>query len=163
MINKVIFLDIDGVLNHQQFYEYRKDNPEKFKELVYPLNQIDPKCVEYLNMLIEDTGAKIVVSSTWRINHTKEELQNILGYHGFKGEIIDVTPNLSYEGYVRGNEIKAWIDKNINYEDKDNFRYVILDDDSDMLLWQQHNFICVDYFIGITPKTIYKATQILNK
>lgn len=166
----IIFLDIDGVLNSTLYHK----NPlyqQQVKALEDPTDRhtrqllsIDPQAVEVLNGLIEKTGAKIVISSTWRQSNTLEELKAILFERGLKAEIISVTPVL-HDFNVRGNEIYKWM-----YENKDLIgqpyyefsTYVILDDDSDMLYWQKNNFILVDHYTGITPSTAYKAERILK-
>lgn len=165
MVTKIIFLDVDGVLNHATFYRNRKID-QKQQEQTYPLCEIDPVCVGYLSSLVEQTGAKVVISSYWRNGRTIQEMQNILNYHGFTGEIIDFTPVLRNDECLRGNEILKWVKDNkelIGSEYHNYYNYVILDDDSDMLYWQKDNFILVDSFIGITPQTVFKAKQILNR
>lgn len=52
---KIIFLDIDGVLNCE-----KTPNPRKLRYIV------DPKLLKRFERLIERTGAKVVLSSTWR-------------------------------------------------------------------------------------------------
>lgn len=163
---KVIYLDFDGVLNNELWFIERLNEKNKHKIVnlkEHELTAIDPRCVENLNVIIEATGAKVVVSSTWRMGREIDELQAILDARGFRGEIIGKTDNLRGEGCLRGNEIREWQRANadiIGIEDKE--RYVILDDDSDMLYWQRNNMIIVDAYCGITPRTIFKATKILN-
>lgn len=160
---KVIFLDIDGVLNSQIFYTER--NQEK-REKNSPFGaNIDERCVGYLNQLIADTGAKVVISSTWRIDGL-EYCKSHLEAKGFKGEIIGITPHLRHLGGFRGNEIHQWISENaemlcgsrVNGDYKE---YVIFDDDSDMLYWQRNNYIQVDAYCGLTPNQCYRAKFIL--
>ena len=160
---KIIFLDFDGVMNNEVWFRDRVERKKIYNHDEHERDAIDPRCVDFLNKIIEDTGAKIVVSSTWRMGRSKEQLQTILENKGFKGEIIGKTPFLRGEGCLRGNEIRQWQQDNaelIGKEDAE--RYVILDDDSDMLWWQRNNMIIVDPYCGITPRTIYKATNILN-
>lgn len=177
---KTIFLDFDGVLNHKLFfvdrYFRRKVTEEKHLERQtfsskekneQVKDQIDPISVSYLNQLIKETGAKVVISSTWRKLYAVEQLRALLGKHGFTGEIIDVTPDFSGSKCesLRGNEILSWIKSNEAligkpyYDYKD---YVILDDDSDFLYWQKDNFVCVDPYCGITPRTVFQARKILG-
>ena len=152
---KIIFLDIDGVLNHQLFYEEQEFRAH---------TDIDRSRISLLNNLIEDTNAKVVISSTWRIGTTIEELQTILNDEGFTGEVIGKTPQGGND-CCRGNEIYKWIKDNDKllgkpyYEFKD---YVIFDDDSDMLLCQRNNFLLVDNFVGLTPNLMHKARFILT-
>jgi len=159
---KVIFLDIDGVLNHNLYYE--KINYDKSD---YPYSKFDPEKIELLNTLIKNTGAKIIISSTWRKNTQKEELEKIMQKRGFKYTILDFTPKLSYNGNYgavpRGCEIQVWIDKNIEFNKRDSLKYVIFDDDSDMLLWQKESYFQVDGYCGLTPNIIYRAERFLNR
>ena len=168
---KIIFLDIDGVLNHQIWFKKwykggkRTDTKEQYND-----SMIDPNSVALLNKIIEDTKAKVVISSSWRKNNTIESLQAILESKGFTGEIIGLTPVLYFTGekdyhysVPRGNEIKAWleINKGILGDKMSKVKYVIFDDDSDMLLWQRENFFWIDPYCGLTPNIIYKATRFL--
>lgn len=162
---KIIFLDIDGVLNSQLFYTHRKQY-EGLDKKEFHKNQIDSRNIVYLNQLIAETDAKVVLSSTWRMGNSLEYMQSLLKDKGFTGELIDYTPVLRYPGAVRGNEIKAWIDENIKSINPDiipsDFKeYVIFDDDSDMLLEQRNNYIQVDVYCGLTPNQCYRAKFIL--
>lgn len=155
---KIIFLDIDGVLNHEQFFRDRKVDGS------YTENNICKKAVANLNNLIEETGAKVVISSTWRMGRTVKEMQDILEEVGFIGEVISNTPILRCSECLRGNEILKWIkDNNELVGDYYNFtEYVILDDDSDMLYWQRNNFLLIDRFVGLTMGAVFQAKKILN-
>jgi hypothetical protein len=130
----------------------------------WELDDIDPKAVGFLNNLITKTGAKIVISSTWRGSHTRPELQRILEARGFIGEIIDYTPHLNQD-CVRGNEILKWMKDNEKLLGKSYHEfetYVIFDDDSDMLYWQRNNFILINGYVGLTPKDCWKAERLLK-
>lgn len=164
---KILFLDFDGVLNHEQFYVKRHEADFKgYGE--HPIREFDFNSVKVLNYIIEQTNAKVVISSTWRIGKSIEELQEILNSVGFKGEIIGKTPNLRSVGdfVYRGNEILKWIKDNEEmigqpYHEFEN--YVILDDDSDMLYWQKDNFLLVDRWVGLTMHIANTAIRILNR
>lgn len=93
---KVIFLDFDGVLVtvHDRY------------------TAGSPFCVFNLNRIIEATGAKIVVSSSWRILFEMEELTRFLKEWGVQGEVIGKTP-VNHDG-ERGDEIQAWL--NVEFE-----------------------------------------------
>ena len=167
-MKKIIFLDIDGVLNYELFYK-KEDGPHETR-FDYDLANICGDKIKLLNTLIEETGADVVISSSWRKNKTLEELRTLFQHKGFKGNIIDKTPVLYYSdkeyGYSvpRGCEIKAWIgtNKDILSCKVSKLRYVIFDDDSDMLYWQRNNYIQTDRYCGLTPTNIFKARQILN-
>lgn len=162
---KIIFLDFDGVLNNEAYYVKRHSADFKgYGE--YPICEFDFKCVQVLNHIIEKTGAKVVVSSSWRLGKSVDVLQKLLNDVGFKGEVIDKTSSFRSEEILRGNEILSWIKNNKeiigqDYHEYEN--YVILDDDSDMLYWQKDNFLQVDRFVGLTMHVAFKAIRILNR
>ena len=132
-----IFLDIDGVLNNEEYYtEYYEmgGSPDKIEDL-------DPFCVLFVNHLIDKFDVDIVISSTWRfLPHRMELLNKRLK------KISGITDNLRARDYIlRGNEIFKYC-KDHNIGDND---YLILDDDSDMLYWQKDNFIKVGRCRGL--------------
>lgn len=165
---KIVFLDIDGVLNHEIYAIKRLD--EGYKT---PVHNIDPESVKVLNFLVEQTDAKVVISSSWRRGHTVDELATKLYKSGFKGQVIDFTPKLYFKtdgveynySVPRGCEIKAWLElnKDILGEKISKVKYVILDDDSDMLYWQRENYFRVDPYCGLTYNVVHRAIQFLNK
>lgn len=158
---KIIFLDIDGVLNCENAYKNgecqyqswtwedgRKDHYQRF-------------CVKsknLLNKLIEETDAKIVISSTWRMSGI-EFMKKVWEFEEMKGEIIGITPSLrsSAINIPRGMEIKHYLEvdlgfHHINWSEEEQQKrmsesgvenYIIIDDDSDMLYGQRHHFVHV--------------------
>jgi hypothetical protein len=161
---RIIFLDFDGVLNHELWYKQRKASQWLPGDI-----DLSRESVALLNGLVADTGAKVVVTSTWRLGRTTEELQATLDAVGFEGEVlgktVDARIGLYQECVLRGNEVLFWMQNHENYlgcSHTDFKSYVILDDDSDFLLWQQHNFIHVDRYCGLTPNVVFKAKKILS-
>lgn len=101
--------------------------------------------MERLNRLTDATGAKIVVSSTWRSDSNLQEVFNLVG---IKEPIHDITP------YMR--KIQEWLDKQT-----EPYRYVIFDDDTDMLDSQLPYFIQSDWLKwGLSD--VEQAIHILN-
>ena len=158
---KVLFLDIDGVLNVN--YQGRDQYGRIFH----------PNFVENLAMIIKETDAKIILSSSWRHSGLQRML-DMWEFRNLPGEVIGVTPDLyrflDFEGertMVRGDEIQAIL--NIHPEIT---HYVILDDDTDMLKHQLGNFVqtsnninhpdCIDIGYGLTKECTNKAIRILN-
>lgn len=159
---KVIFLDVDGVLNSEKFYRKRGAPDYRFEdEPPYPLCEFDPEAVELFNKITDQTGAKIVVSSTWRIGRTVDELKELFQSVGVTGQIIDKTRTLrerkEYEKIVRGTEIRIWLEKFPKV-----YRYIIIDDDNDMLPEQQPNFIKTSFWTGITVENVNAAIKKLK-
>lgn len=174
---KIIFLDIDGVLNSAFWYEKR------FKEsldIPYPDSEFDPETIQRLNRIIKNTKAKVVISSSWRSSKTIKEMQELFNRLGFVGEIIDFTPSFCIPHYnynvPRGCEIDWWLDQqnfqrvNWSKEEQNEYieksqvkNYIIFDDDSDMLYGQREHFILTDRSVGLSEKDVINATEILNK
>lgn len=179
----LIFLDVDGVLNYQIFYEENFKRLKRFdgiplykvvkkhlrklimkkeiSRLEYYKSQMCPVRMEWLNDLCEETDSAVVLSASMRNSWVVAELQKIFEGCGATFTIIDKTGHS--ESRIRGVEIKEWLEKNcmkwfgVNYYDF--HRYAILDDDSDMLLNQQHNFFHVDRYAGLTPNICYKIKR----
>lgn len=164
---KLIFLDIDGVLNgygEDYTYEYitgYKDSTGCDKHL------ISKQLVANFNYLVAYTQAKVVVSSTWRLGETVDSMQKILDSVGVVCEVVGLTDSFNHEHSYRGNEILHWIKGNTDKTGCDKYyeykSYVILDDDSDMLLWQKDNFVHTDGQKGLTRSDVWKAINILNR
>lgn len=159
-MDKYIFLDIDGVMNSNLFYSERTQD-KRYGEMIqkYPQHiawsicNIDPRAVERLNRLTDATGAKIVVSSSWRFD---SNLQEVFTLAGIKEPILDKTP--ASKERIRGYEIQTWLDKRT-----EPYRYVIFDDDSDMLEAQLPFFIQTDWLKwGLSDEDIEHAIFILN-
>lgn len=159
---KIIFLDVDGVLNSESFF-IQEEQKQKIK-----VNQglsIDFKKVKLLNKIVEATGAKIVISSTWRLNHY-DLLLSLFSTYGFKGEILGKTEKGHCFNCVRGNLILQWMKTNenlIGIPYYNYYNYVILDDSTDMLYWQRNNFVNINNKIGLNKRNARKAIKILNR
>jgi len=125
---RVLFLDFDGVLNSHAWME-RQPPTTNF------LRAVDPEAVARLAEVIRRTGARIVVSSTWRILNSLANLRGVLIEAGFPPPcpIIGATPRLhrTPEGAprYRGHEIQQWLDE----AGAEVQAFAIVDDDSDMV------------------------------
>jgi hypothetical protein len=145
---KVIFLDIDGVLNSTSSYiayggyPWPDTDRDKFQWV----------SVKLLQKLIEKTDAKVVLSSTWRDHVDLKEFSDFLGV-----DIIGRTRG-SIGDQPRGVEIAEWIELNAPSD----FKYVILDDNSDMLEDQMDNFVFTDEDIGFMYRDYKQALRILG-
>jgi hypothetical protein len=160
---KIIFLDIDGVINSA--YEWvpmseRKGNPDSY---LWDLDDLMPKYIKRLNEIIEATDAKVVISSSWRIQYEHTKIEFMLKEQGFVGEVIGETPqfNRTPDGVPqdRGDEIKFWVN---THDDIDAF--VILDDiDYDGITeYYYPQFVHIKKSTGLLPKHVERAIQILN-
>lgn len=186
---KIIFLDIDGVLNSTTSSIIRhhlgiNDN----------MHYVSKENFNLLKLLVDESNAHIVISSTWRKDRgfieeaqNEEEIveifKNFFKENGWeKAPIIGITSNLS--GF-RGEEVATYLDKISKTEIVDD--YMIIDDDSDFILselnemnpvrldrmkiysqqdinnksiyWSNQHFYQIDRNTGLTLKNVY---DILN-
>lgn len=116
---KVIFLDIDGVLNPHDWWKRRPSRNLP----------VDPEAVARLDRLIVETGAAVVLSSTWR---TKQPLHQTVWMLAANGLTRDATQRFLgttavHNGRERGREIDLWVRAARCVE-----AFATLDDDSDM-------------------------------
>lgn len=126
MQKPIIFLDFDGVVE-TIYWEQDENGVWNFNIHKSGREQLNNKqAIGWLNELYSKVPYDIVVSSSWRVGMTIEELQNLITNSGFnpKIRVIGATPCLYRQ---RGKEIQQWIDDN-NFTGK----FIIIDDDSDM-------------------------------
>lgn len=172
---KIVFLDFDGVLNNNNFLmQCRKKN------VPWGRGHIIPEAVKLVDDLCARTGAKVVISSTWRLPVTPGHKMGIIGEtkadtlpvlrewlagHGLRAEVIDATPDHAQGTGVwwveRGAEIEAWLFNHgvITGEPVDGF--VILDDLDNM---RPHlgRLVQTDNEIGLTQDHVDRAVALLE-
>jgi len=162
--NKIIFLDIDGVMNSKITSEkyFNKFIEKRYKStfdapMYLRVGIMNPKRIhiKWLNYIIKKTKAKIVISSAWREDFTIIGWNHFFSALGIKGEVVGLTEHLYTE---RGLEIDKFLtDNKINY-------YVILDDDYDYALphIKKHWVLCSNHS-GLTKEKAEEAINILKK
>lgn len=120
---KVIFLDFDGVLTSSKAY-----------------GVLDPEKMELLWKILEETGASVVISSSWRGFDVENTKKSLVGdgdeYKNtcfrWVDKVVGITPRpyvddfIDYEEWNRESEIKMYLDSHPEVED-----FVILDDMED--------------------------------
>jgi len=104
MTDPVLFLDIDGVLNSHAWYVERQELCEFHERGRGPgdslrsrdYREIDPATLPRLDTIIERSGCKVVISSTWRLLHPVDDIKHLLEAIGLEhvGAIIGKTPDL---------------------------------------------------------------------
>jgi len=151
---KILFLDVDGVLNNNQTRTVTFDG----------WCFVDDYLVKRLKQIIDATGAKIVLSSTWRDGWNREDesknepffnqLRDKLKEYGM--EIWDALPMPMRPS--RGLAIAIWFDlhKDLNIES-----FVILDDWYDMGIYRDH-LVQINGNIGLTDEDVNEAISFLN-
>lgn len=120
---KVLFLDVDGVITHQHYEGKEREG-------------LDPEKIKLIARIVKDTGAFVVLSSSWRLSYDRKTekkdwdyilLEKCLGDEGVS--IYDITTRIPFSDSLgwrrtRPLEILDWV-----VEHKVN-SFVILDDDN---------------------------------
>ena len=140
---KVVFLDIDGVLNMYG---------ASYRTFMKPYGQhIEPHLVNRLNYILEKVeDLKIVISSSWR--NDMKDLENQMKKQGFKFWDRVIGKTIHDKTGFRGFEILEWFVKNTAE------KYLVIDDEI--------TDICGDYCNVIPGKNVLKIDGnegLLNK
>lgn len=157
---KVIFLDIDGVLNHDQWYvskRYQDMQWDEDNEL-----DVDPSCASRIVEICAQTASKVVISSSWRTSWYGTQFRLEKG--GIPRDLIlDKTPEFCWITIgnfdrSRSAEIQTWLDEHKN----DVESYVIIDDQEVAKDDQLNHYVHVNPHIGFTEENKELAIKILN-
>jgi len=152
-MEKVIFLDFDGVLNTEYcqnlLYHEGKALQDEYG------SYFDPETVEQPKRIIDATQADIVVESSWKYIGI-EAMQEMWEDREMPGRVIDITPTV---GYNKGMEIESWLSDHAAVVTK----YVIIDDEYVILESQLPYFILTNPYDGITEEMADRAISILNQ
>jgi hypothetical protein len=137
---KVIFLDIDGVINIKGEGEF------------------NTLCMDNLLTLIDDE-TRIVISSSWRTNDRIDLYEKFIYmglYYSIWEKIIGITNKYIGSDFKRSREleVKEWID---TYKPVD---YVILDDTREFT--DLKNFVKIKGNLGLTIGDCKTISDILN-
>ena len=162
---KIIFLDVDGVLNSDRYMASQKFNEEirGYKDMWEVINKVphthlDPAAIKLLNTLVEQSGAEVVLSSTWRLRFTLDEMNEMLASRGAKFTIVNKTPPARRFRSYRGEEVRDYL-KSLEEQPES---FVILDD-IDQFPLLKDNFVRTTERDGLTETHVQKALDILNK
>lgn len=148
----LIFLDIDGVLNSQEFWARHVAAGGRGG-----LDGIDEMAVRRLNTLVVTSGARVIVSSFWRF-YGLPALQILLDHRGASFPLSGHTPY--QRGATRGAEIASYL--SIAFSQKRPGAFVILDDDDDMGDLAPH-LVRTDHRVGLTDADVDRALAILGR
>lgn len=143
-MDKIIFLDFDGVMMCGR---------HAFPSPLHKGFEFYPRSVENLKDLITQTGAKIVVTSTYRRLYKPEILkEKFLAPYALDKHFLGVTP--ANQG-GRGDEIRAFLESHHIQA------YVIFDDMP--IQGFGDRFFRIHSFEGITKHQIEEAAKVLNR
>lgn len=170
---KIIFLDIDGVLNNDVWMDgdrwtdvFPLTSPYRTRTQAWvPYFDFAPENVRQFNKVLNETNASIVVSSTWRQRKSPAELEEILIQNGgvdclgrVIGKTVDSHPRRRFsQDRPRWEYIKLWMEENAPKD----MVFVVIDDDPKA--WSQgHTFVWTDPQKGLTEDDARHAIQVLN-
>lgn len=170
-MEKIIFLDFDGVLNTEHYQRLLSYQGKAWKDEYGAF--FDPEAVLQLRRIVDATNADIVIESSWKF-YGLESMQKMWKERNMPGKVIDITPSSVSDswlltanlddidpamGHCKGMEIASWLSDKASKE----ARYVIIDDESVILESQSPYFLLTDPFNGITEEIAAKAISILNR
>ena len=146
---KILFLDIDGVLNSDLYYRSVDRTKRNW-------NRFDPSTVVLVKKLIEEFSLKVVITSTWRFGAVKM-LNDELVKSGLSNHLHAhwKTPNIHPPH--RGTEIELWLDNHPDVND-----YVIIDDDISILDEQKSKYVKTELIVGMNEIHYSKVKDILS-
>lgn len=152
-MKKLIFLDINGVIVNKN-KEFQEESCTNIKKL------------------IDETGAKVVITSSMRKYVTNQEIRLSLPKY-IAAAVIGYTPvgNFTASSSIdfnvpKGIEVKQWLltNKGILGCKFSKYRsYVIIDDNSDFLYDQTDNLILCESGIGLSHHKFVRAKEILSQ
>lgn len=163
-MRKVLFVDIDGVLNSTQFRQEFWDTNGRIAERTN--EELDPAAVRRLARICQEAGAQWVLSSTWRRFHPLSKVHGLLYRAGGlartpAGRTPYLAPQENGRSALRGWEIMWWLRMYVSPEDLPNVGVAILDDDSDMGELMDRLCLC-PHETGLTDVQVEQAIQMLN-
>ena len=168
-IRKIVFLDIDGVLNTEHYQGLLQYQGKSWQDEYGAF--FDPNAVKQLKRIIDATGADIVVESSWKYLGL-DVMKELWKVRNLPGRKIDITPSSISDEYLfnidldnldasmlhcKGIEIASWL-----AEQTEDIRYVIIDDEYVILESQLPHFILTNPYEGITEEQAERTISILN-
>lgn len=148
MKSRIIFLDFDGVLNSRRWIVGAGSR--------IPGARIDRRAVARLNDIIGATGAKIVVSSSWRHGQSPAELQALLDGFGLVGEVIDKIDERGPDFIQRGHLIRRWL------TGREVESYVVLDDEALFDVLPSDRVVRTDFENGLIDEHVDQSIEVLE-
>ncbi len=150
----IIFLDFDGVLSTDNYLDPLRATKSKTSD--YWGRLFDPECISCLKRIVDETGARIVVTSSWRNYLSIWQFILMWELRKMPGILAGVTPKCSI---YRGKEIAEWLRTHRNITN-----YIIIDD-MDYLQFkadQATHLVTTNHYKGLRPDTTEIAISILK-
>lgn len=142
---RVLFLDIDGVLNSARSAVGLGGYPMELSQR----GLFDQVAIGLIRRMCQAGGISICLSSVWRLYNTPQEVAD-----GLELPVIDRTPKLVGP---RGREIAHWLSEHPEVTE-----YAIVDDDADMLEEQRPRFVKTHGWEGLTWECFCKLCELFG-
>lgn len=151
-----IFLDFDGVMDTGRYDKLLAGKGNRRSDKYGTV--FDPECIRSLKFIINHTDADIVVTSSWKMMMSIDNIRNMWKERNLPGKVIDTTPDVL--SMQRGDEIEEWL-----LEQKGRYNYVIIDDlpAQHFSENQQCHFFNVDDENGLDEDTARRIVKYLNE
>lgn len=172
-MDKVIFLDFDGVLNALYYPKLLADHGQTWRDEFGVL--FTPECLTQLRRIVDTTQAHIIISSSWKIPFQGETPEIVLNNlkrlwitRQYPGQIDGATPNLTFQEILdmhcdgdfvchKGFEIEQWLRQHPSCTS-----YAILDDEEIALPHHKAHFIKTDPMVGLCSKEADQVIALLQ-
>jgi hypothetical protein len=142
---KVLFLDIDGVINSVRTAVANGGYPFELEEQ----EAFDQVAIKLIRGLCRAGDVKIVLSSAWRLYHAVPDVAA-----AFDLPLIGKT---KAGGKSRGHDIQAWLDAHPEVT-----AYAIVDDTPHMLESQADRFVQTDPYNGLAWKDFEQLCKLFD-
>lgn len=167
---KILFLDIDGVLNSYRNNKKNYGRPRPF----------DPEGICALNKILKETGAKIVISSSWRYMYNMESMAELLMLEGLPKDVVigeNPTPSDAEGGYsrsyenwdgtdgikTRGQECQMWMDYHHETDGEVITHFAAIEDYTDMTGLPPESVFWTNPKTGLTMALAGDIIKYLNR
>lgn len=138
----LLFLDLDGVINGSSFdYEPIEKHIEHETYV--------PELVRNINYIVDRFNMDVVITSSWRVARTFDELKSVLDGIGLKANIVGVT---EHNNKRRCEQILDYLNDNEIYHDN----YIVIDDEDDAFSDYHMYTFQTDTELGFDNKALTK-------
>jgi len=122
----------------------------------------NPVATAYFRKAIVETGAKVVMSSTWRtvdpeLMYKRLEESNMTMFLHDDPVTKDMVKKMSMRAH-RGTEVQEWLDRHPEVTE-----YVIVDDVNDFFFTQYPRLVKTDESKGFTKENYEQVVKMFNK
>jgi hypothetical protein len=149
---RILFLDFDGVLNTVAWAEACRRQRSPAHQYLFP------RMIARVGYIVESTGAKVVATTNWRMEYSREALETFLRQAGGTFPLLSTTPILPK---LRGLEVRAWLDASQEPVEA----FAILDDlpRDDFDEFGRSHLISTDSNVGLLDIQMERVIRLLER